>query len=89
MKKNCTHCGKEFEAERSNTKYCKRGCSTMACNKRKGLKTGLIPIEGKRKELVLENPPQVVAQGINGIEMGRAADVVTELVPWKVSLVPV
>lgn len=30
MKKSCTHCGKPFEAKRSDAKYCSRTCSSKA-----------------------------------------------------------
>lgn len=77
MKKNCAHCGKEFEAERSNTKYCKRGCSTMACNKRKGFKTGRIRMEEKENGVAEKTPTQVVLQKINAIDTARAKDELT------------
>ena len=34
MKANCKHCNNEFEQRRSNHKYCKPGCKTMASYKR-------------------------------------------------------
>ena len=77
MKKNCAHCGKEFEARRSNAKYCRPGCSTMACNKRKGFKIGRIRIKEKDKDLATAPPPQLAPQGMNGISTGRANDELT------------
>ena len=77
MKKNCAHCRKEFEAKRSNTKYCKRGCSTMACNKRRGFKIGRIRMEEKDNGVGEENPPQVALQKMNAIDNARAKDELT------------
>lgn len=74
MEKNCAYCGKGFEAERSNTKYCKRGCSTMACNKRKGFKIGRIRVEEKDNGVAEEIPTQVALQKMNAIGTVRAKD---------------
>lgn len=75
--KNCAHCGTEFEAKRSNAKYCRQSCRTMASNTKNGFKIGRIRIKEKDKSLAVENPPQVVPQGMNGINTGRANDEVT------------
>jgi hypothetical protein len=75
--KNCAHCGKEFEAKRSNAKYCRQSCRTMASNIKNGFKIGRIRIEEKDKGLAVENPSQVVPQGMNGINIGRANDELT------------
>ncbi len=77
MKKNCAHCGKEFEAQRSIAKYCRQSCRTMASNTKNGFKIGRVRIEGKDKDLAVENMLQVVPQSMNGIETGRTKDEVT------------
>ncbi|WP_017734071.1 hypothetical protein [Nafulsella turpanensis] len=75
--KNCAHCSKEFEAQRSNAKYCRQSCRTMASNTKNGFKIGRIRIKEKDKDLAAETPFQVAPQGINGINTGRAYDEVT------------
>ena len=77
MTKTCAHCGSEFQAGRNTKKYCKEGCRTMASNKKNGFKVGRIPIGEKAKDLAVENPLQVVQQGMNGTGNGRAKDEIT------------
>lgn len=75
--KNCVHCGAEFEAQRSNAKYCRQSCRTMASNAKNGFKIGRIRIKEKDKCLAVEDPPQLAPQGLNGINTGRANDELT------------
>lgn len=75
--KNCAHCGTEFEAKRSNAKYCRQSCRTMASNNKNGFKIGRIPIKEKDKDLATETPPQLALQSMNGINIGRANDELT------------
>lgn len=76
-RKNCAHCGTEFETKNKNKKYCRQSCNTMACNKRKGFKVGRIRIEGRDNGLAVENSLPVVLQGVNGTNNGRAIDEIT------------
>ena len=75
--KNCAHCGTEFEAQRSNAKYCRQSCRTMASNTKNGFKIGRIRIKERDKDLAVENPPQLAPPGMNGINTGRANDELT------------
>lgn len=73
--KDCAHCGAEFEAQRSNAKYCRQSCRTMASNAKNGFKIGRIRI--KDNGLAVKDPSQLAPQGMNGINTGRANDEVT------------
>ena len=75
--KNCAHCGTEFEAQRSNAKYCKQSCRTMASNAKNGFKIGRVRIKEKDRSLAVEDQPQLALQSMNGINTGRANDEVT------------
>ena len=75
--KNCAHCCTEFEAQRSNAKYCRQSCRTMASNLKNGFKIGRIPIKEKDKSLAVDNPPQFAPQVMNSINTGRANDELT------------
>ena len=79
--KNCAHCGAEFEAKRSNAKYCKQSCRTSASYKRNGYvyRQGHYEKPGEKKEQGLSKavPVLPVQQGMNGFEVGRAKDDLT------------
>lgn len=75
--KNCVHCGTGFEAKRSNGKYCRQSCRTMASNTKNGFKIGRIRIKEKDKDLATETSPRLALQSMNGINTGRANDEVT------------
>jgi hypothetical protein len=74
--KYCAHCGTEFEAKRSNAKYCRQSCRTSASYKRNGYvyRQGHYekPVEKKEQALSLAAPALPVQQGMNGFEAGRA-----------------
>lgn len=79
--KNCAHCGTEFEAQRSNAKYCRQSCRTSASYKRNGYvyRQGHYEKPGEKKEQGLTKavPGLPVQQGMNGPESGRAKDDLT------------
>ena len=75
ISKKCSHCGTEFEAQRSNAKYCRQSCRTMASNTKNGFKIGRIRI--KEKDIASVNPPTSVPLGMNGMETARAKDELT------------
>ena len=81
--KNCAHCGKVFEAQRSNAKYCKQSCRTSASYKKNGYtyRQGHYEKPGEKNDQSLSttSTPAVlpVLQGMDGIEMGRAKNEIT------------
>jgi hypothetical protein len=77
ISKTCVHCGTEFQAQRSNAKYCRQSCRTMASNTKNGFKIGRIRIEGKDKEVAIVNPAPLAPPGMNGMDLGRAKDELT------------
>lgn len=79
--KNCAHCGTEFQAQRSNAKYCRQSCRTNASYKRNGYiyRQGHYEKPGEKKEQGFSKaaPELTVLQGMNGFEAGRAANDIT------------
>ena len=76
--KNCAHCGKGFEAQRSNAKYCRQSCRTSASYKRNGYvyKQGHYEKPGEKNSQALSKaaPGLPVHPGMNGLDSGRAKD---------------
>ena len=74
--KNCAHCGTEFQAQRSNAKYCRQSCRTIASYKRNGYvyRQGHYEKSAEKKEqaLSIAAPVLQVQPGMNCLESGRS-----------------
>jgi hypothetical protein len=81
ISKTCNHCGTEFQAQRTNAKYCKQSCRTSASYKRNGYiyRQGHYEKPGKQDESSLAKlePALPFSQGMHGLETGRAKDDIT------------
>ena len=79
--KNCTHCGTQFEAKRSNAKYCRQSCRTIASYKRNGYvyRQGHYekPAQQTESSLATSDSAVTVSHSMHGQETGRARDEVT------------